>query len=971
GTYTVTATDANGCTLSASAVISQPAAVSATVTPTAVSCNGGSNGAASVNASGGTGALTYSWSPTGGSTANASGLAAGNYTVTVTDANGCSTTATTSVTQPAALQLSTSTIDATCGAANGSASVAVTGGGSSYTFSWSPGGATSANLSNISAGSYTVTVTDNAGCTSTAAIVVSNFGAPALSVTSSSPTSCHGGADGSAAINAAGGSPPFTYSWSPSGGTGTSASGLSAGNYQVAVTDINGCVSYVNVTIAEPAAIQIQSTSVAAICTSANGSASIIAGGGNGTYSYSWSPSGGSGATATGLSSGSYSVTVTDANGCSQTAAVTVPNAGGGTTALQVVNNVSCNGGNDGSLTANMTGGTAPFQYAWLPSGGNTSNISGLSAGSYSVTVTDANGCIATAQTAILEPGAILVSTSTTPAACNGGTNGTATATVSGGTGSYTYQWTPSGGSGATANGLSQGVYNVTVTDANGCTLSTTAVVNNTANINVNLSTSDVSCFGGNNGTATMSANGGSPPYTYLWSPSGGTGTSAVGLSSGQYQITVTDMMGCSHTELLAINEPAQLSAVTTGSDTLCINQSADVSVTATGGTAPYAYVWSNGSNAASQTVSPTGSTTYDVTVTDANGCVTTGATVDVEVLPPLQAYATGSDTLCPDQPFNVAAFANGGDGNYTYSWSNSTFTGTSFTATPLQDSTVSVTVTDGCGQSVTDQVNLIVSPGPLVNFTPFSIIDCAPVTVQFNDLTNAPAGSSYSWNFGDQQTSNQTEPVHTYTRPGIYSVSLTVTSQNGCSDQYMIPGLVDVSPAPQAGFVSSATELSSIESLVQFTNTSTGAVVYNWSFGDGSSAFNVLNPSHQYSDTGTYEIQLAVMSPSGCVDTVVSYVHVTEGFSVFIPNAFTPNGDDVNDFFAVYGVGFDDYDMYIIDRWGLLIFHSTDPKIGWNGTVGGDGVVPCQNDVYEFIVRLRDSKGERHRYIGHVTLVR
>jgi gliding motility-associated-like protein len=954
----------------ATANVQQPAQLAITPSAVPVTCNGGSDGSINLSVSGGTTGYAVVWSPSVGSGQQLSGLTSGSYTATVTDGNGCIATQTINVSQPAALQLTTTTVDATCGAANGSAGVTVTGGGSGYSYTWSPGGAIGSNVNNLAAGNYTVTVTDNAGCTTDATVAIANAGAPTLSVLSSNPTSCNGGSDGAATISAAGGSPPFAYAWAPSGGTGTSASGLSAGTYQVSVTDSIGCISYVSVTIQEPAPIQLQSTASAAICTAANGSASISATGGNGGYTYNWSPAGGTGPTTSGIISGTYTVTVTDQNGCTQSTAVTVPNAGGGTAISQAVSSVSCNGGSDGVLTVSMSGGTAPYQYTWQPGGGNSPTVSGLAAGSYSVTVTDANGCIATAQSVVTEPTALNALTSTTPAACNGGTNGTATVTVAGGTGPYSYLWTPSGGNAALANGLSQGVYGVIVTDANGCTLTASAVVNNTANINVALSTTDVSCAGGSNGTASFTAAGGTPPYSYAWSPNGSTGTAVNGLTAGSYQVTITDMMGCSHTELLSINEPAPLNLTVSGSDTLCLTQTAILDATVAGGTAPYTYSWNNGSTSATQTVSPSASTSYSVIVTDANGCTFTSTQIPVGVYPPLQASATGSDTLCPGNPFTVSATANGGDGNYSYTWGNSTFNGTGFTVTPQQDSLVSVTVTDGCGQSVTNQVLLVVAAGPQVNFTPFMVIDCAPVTVHFNNLTSAPAGSAYAWDFGDQQSSSLTEPVHTYDRPGIYSVSLSVTSQNGCEDSYTIPGLVEVSAGPSAGFTQSATEVTSVDALINFTNGSTGAVAYQWFFGDGSSSSSI-HPSHQYNDTGLYQVQLVVTNEVGCLDTVTGYVHVTEGFNIYIPNAFTPNGDQVNDFFLTFGYGFDKYDMYILDRWGLLLFHSTDPETGWDGTVGGNGETPCQNDVYEFIVIVRDFKGERHRYVGHVTLVR
>ena len=246
----------------------------------------------------------------------------------------------------------------------------------------------------------------------------------------------------------------------------------------------------------------------------------------------------------------------------------------------------------------------------------------------------------------------------------------------------------------------------------------------------------------------------------------------------------------------------------------------------------------------------------------------------------------------------------------------------------------------------------------------------CTPVVVNFSDLSVAPSGSSYLWSFGDQTSSNSINPSHTYTQPGTYDVSLTVSSGNGCEDTYTVPQLVNVSPFPVAGFTPSATELTALDPLVSFTNSSTGATSYQWNFGDGSPLEFIADPAHQYEDTGSYNVQLLVTNSAGCTDTVNVLIRVEESFAIYIPNAFTPNGDGVNDGFIAFGIGVAEYDMFIIDRWGLPIYHSSKLDEPWNGTVHNKDQI-CQNDVYEYVIRATDTQGKVHRYVGHVTLVR
>ncbi len=295
-----------------------------------------------------------------------------------------------------------------------------------------------------------------------------------------------------------------------------------------------------------------------------NGSATVNVTGGTAPYTYSWSPSGGTAATASGLSAGNYTVTVTDAASATTTQSFTItqPSALSKTSSQT---NVSCFGGSNGSATVNVTGGTAPYTYSWSPSGGTAATATGLSAGTYTVTITDANNCTTTQNFTLTQPSPLSSSGSQINIACNGTSTGSAAVSVSGGTAPYSYSWQNNGTTlpqtTASVSGLSAGSYTVTITDANGCTTSRSFNLTQPAPFNTTGSQTNVSTYGGSDGSATVSASGGTPGYTYSWSPSGGTAATASGLTAGNYRVTITDDNGCTVARNYTITQPAAVTA--------------------------------------------------------------------------------------------------------------------------------------------------------------------------------------------------------------------------------------------------------------------------------------------------------------------------------------------------------------------------------------------------------------------------
>jgi PKD repeat protein len=615
GTYTVTLTASNALgndqEIKTGYILVRPRP-SGTSTPTATTC-GNNNGGVAVAATGGTSPYTYLWS-NGITTSAISNVATGTYTVTITDANGCQGTSSGTVTAIAAQTVNVGNIIATtCGLNNGGASVAASGGTSPYTYLWS-NGATTSTISNLAAGTYTVSVTDASGCVRTGTANIATSSGPSASITATTPAAC-GQNNGTATVTASGGAGGYTYLWG-NGQTGTTATGLAAGSHTVTVTS-GGCTRTAVATVGNVGGPTVNVGNIfATTCGQSNGAAGVTSSGGTAPYTYLWS----NGTTTNAINnvaSGSYNVTVTDAAGCQAISSVSI-GASSNPTATATNTAATC-GQSNGSATAAVSGGTAPYGYLWS-NGQTTATTTGLGTGSFTVTVTDAAGCTTTASTTVAGTNAPSATTTTTTASCN--TNsGSATVVATGGIAPYSYLWS-NGQTSDVASGVAAGTYTVTVTDAAGCTTTASAIVQGSSlPVPSLLQQQNVNCAGGTNGAASLTTTGGASPYTYLW-PNGATTAAVNNLSAGTYVVTVTDANNCSANITVVITAPSALSA--TGSTTPENGSGAnDGTATATvaGGTAPYSYVWSNGQTTATATGLAGGG--YQCTITDANGCVT------------------------------------------------------------------------------------------------------------------------------------------------------------------------------------------------------------------------------------------------------------------------------------------------------------------------------------------------------------
>ena len=847
GTYSVTVKDANNCTFSTTAIVgSTGGAVFAAPTLSNLLCNGDKSGSVTMTASGGATPYSYLWS--NGSTApTISKVAAGTYTVSLTDGNNCQSITTVTLTQPPAIIPVVSSSPQNCSTANGSASVSVSGGQPGYSYTWSAG-ASSATATGLTAGNYTVTIKDAGSCTISTTAIVGNIGGAVFSAPLLSNVLCNGAKNGSAAISASGGATPYTYLWS-TGSTTTAISKAGAGVYTVTITDGNGCQTLTTITITEPPPISSVVSSNPENCGAANGTATVSASGGKPGYTYAWS-GGSAQSTATGLTAGNYTVTVKDASGCSVQSTVTVGSNGGATLSTPAVTDVSCFGAANGSAVAGASGGATPYTYGWT-GGAIGATVNNLIPGIYTVTLTDGNSCTSTATITISEPTVIQPTTGTTPTGC-GVSTGTATANASGGKSGYSYSWS-NGPSSQTISGLAATAYTVTVTDASGCTISTSALVGSIGGaVFSSPIISNVDCNGNLSGTASVSASAGSTPYTFTWSD-GTAGATVTGVAAGTYTVTVIDANSCPTLSTVTITEPALLVPSVTSTPANCAGLNGSGSVSAIGGTANYTYTWSNGAVGASTKILSPG--VYSVTTTDAKGC-TKISTVNVTQQAPFTLGITEQGTVCGKINGSASVSVTGGNSLYTYNWSNGTGAVTSS-----------------------------------------------------NQSTISSVGS------------------------GIYTV--TIIDAGGCI-LTTTATVTDISPG-----VVSVTALQ--QSIVQGSSVSItasgGGVSYTWVPSASLSCSVCQNPVAAPLVTTTYTV--VSKDVNGCSISAMVTISVKSPCTgdekdVFIANVFSPNGDGLNDVLFVEGNGLVNIYWAIYDRWGNLLFETFNQNDGWNGTRNG-----------------------------------
>ncbi|MCX6270565.1 MAG: PKD domain-containing protein [Bacteroidetes bacterium] len=493
-------------------------------------------------------------------------------------------------------------------------------------------------------------------------------------------------------------------------------------------------------------------------------------------------------------------------------------------------------------------------------------------------------------------------------------------------------------------------IYHLTLYDHFGCSYDTSMVLTVFPGPIPNLPPDTTICTGE---SATFSAQGGG---SYLWSNGSNTSSQTVNPTDTTTYTVVVTSNGCSGYDTLVVNVNP-IPVANAGPDTaICIGT--NLTVHGSGG---LQYLWNTGALTPDLHLQPSSTATYSLSVTS-NGCSSTDeVTVTVN---PLPMPDLGNDTsICAIDSILL------NPGNFTsYLWS----TGDNFPLLVTSTSgTYRVQVWNEFGCTRSDSMTLIVYPIPSPNMTSAPFNGCDPVMVTFTNQTNPPA-LQYTWYFGDGKTSNDENPLHTYTLPGLFTVILKAVSMGGCEATDTFPAVVRVYKTPTASFYPKPKTVSIFEPTVTFINESVYADKYSWDFGDGVVSGDP-EPVHPYADTGYYDVTLVTTTGPGCYDTASAQVHVKGFFTFYIPNAFSPNDDGYNDFFGPKGEGWGKYKQYtmmVFNRWGEMIYQTNDPDKPWNGRKDNSGKI-CQDGQYIYFIKLQAEDESINEYKGFVILIR
>jgi gliding motility-associated-like protein len=1075
GSGVVTIYDGGFCVFTIPFNTSQPAEIQFSTTITDVSCSGGSTGGIQfTGVSGGTG--THQFSIDGGNNfqtgASFTGLPAGTYDLVVMDDNGCTVFGTAVIDQAPPLTIASTVFDLTCfDDASGLIQIAGTGGTGAYQFSIDNGNTFSPieSFFNLDAGTYDLMIQDAAGCQITSSVNV-NQPSQLTATYAASPANCNDVCDGEIVITASGATPPYLYS--PDNGlnffVSNTLTGLCAGNVDIRVKDDNGCFINAVEVITEPTAVTFTTVLTDETCSAANGQIAITASGGTPGYTYS-NNNGAFGPTPTftGLVAGNYDLDVMDANNCLVEATVSILNEASPIIIGAAVTNVNCNTACDGQLQVTTSGGTGTLSYS-IGAPQASSTFTNICAGNYTLTITDQNGCTDTEPIVVTEPPTLLVTVNSTNLNCFNDNSGTIDITAAGGTPPYMYS-IDNGATYSTQNNfqfLAAGTYNIVVTDANGCSGTNITICDQPTELLIptGVTTTDATCYGSCDGTATVIPSGGTMPYNYLWlNSTSGTNTinglcvgsydleitddngcvitaifdiqeppalvitditetdalcngscdgtvtitsplavnfsidngatyqssnNFTGLCTGTYPIIVQDLNGCEQSGSISIGEPTPViqSVIPEDGSAICLNGSISLTGNATGGTAPYSFIWNTGDTSQYLNVTLSTPTNFSCTVVDANGCVAANIeNASIGIIPPFNAAVTTPLSVCTGD--TVTFTASGFDGvqgngyDYSYYWytpGNMSLinVGSTYSFVPNANQSVVMIAFDECQtyDTLTAEVNVLALPNPTFTVTPAS--GCSPLTADFtlNAQTNGATITSATWDFGDGATGTGVSNVsHVYTPVGCYDVYVEVLSSNGCTSDTTLNNVVCVVPDPVANFTWNPVQPTTIETFVHFYDASTNAISYSWDFGTYGTS-SAENPSVNYDniEASTQTVCLTVTSPEGCTNQICKPIVFIDELVIYVPNTFTPDGDEFNNTFKPVipnGTVVDSYTLTIYNRWGEVLFESHDTNVGWDGTYRNE-IVKEGVYIWTIVITGGDLKKPK-KMEGHVNMLK
>ena len=698
-------------------------------------------------------------------------------------------------------------------------------------------------------------------------------------------------------------------------------------------------------------------------------------------------------ATASVNAAGTYNITWTENNGggCIDSDDITITYSNMSIPA--VITDVSCFNAGDGQVVVAPQGGIAPYSYSWT-SGGNAAIESNLPQGPVIVTVSDQSTCTLDSTFIINQPNNFTFTTDSENAICDQPNGWAAVIGISGANGNYVYDWGAGFSNNDTLFNATPGLYNVIIADNNGIapfcdTTVTFQVFNTVQQPTLASAVTDALCNTSCDGEAAIIPTG-MAPFVYTWTPIVTLDSLGVGLCAGQYDVEVADANGCTATISVFVGSPPPLNVTIFSDDSLiCITDSVILGADVQGGTPPYqTYFWTADpldptldSDTITPLIFPADTTAYTLVVTDDNGCLSDPVSHQIDVFPPFVLDVIspfgGSDTMiCPYDTAFIDLAVTGGDGSTPtfYSWPDTLNPIVlPFQAQPPVDSTYVFMATDGCILPAFDSVTVGLHPLPPLDIEQMGDSSCIPAEVTFAAV-GLPNPSSVTWDFGDPDSGDNLGidliSTHTYEHSGSYDVTITAVSDQGCIADTTYTNYITVFPNPVSSFTVDPRVTTILNPSFNFEDASFNNInSWLWDFGDGSGSVNP-DPRHLYEDTGTYVVTLHVTNIHGCSDISSREIRIDPDFTFYVPNAFSPNFDGINDTFRGEGQGFhrDSYEFNIYNRWGDNIYSTANFDNRWDGTYQGREV---ESAVYVYRIELVDFALNKHVFIGHVTLYR
>jgi len=696
-------------------------------------------------------------------------------------------------------------------------------------------------------------------------------------------------------------------------------------------------------------------------------------------YIVSWTGSNGfssSAASISNLAAGIYTLIIEDKNGTTTTEEfeITQPNALAITKDLE--NNVSCFNGNDGSLAVTITGGTSPYTYNWTTTNGsgivpNQEDQNTLSKGNYILEIIDQNNCTISTSFVLTEPEEIKIALiNKVDILCFGDAVGSLEVDVSGGTkteissGVFDYEYNWSGPNGYTStskniDNLLAGTYTLNVLDDLGCTTSANFIVNQSNQINIDVTKKDESCYQTNDGSIDVILSGGTAPYTFSWS-NAATGLSLSNLAPDTYTIIVTDANNCTEQASIVINEALFYIEPTTTPILCSSDNDASINLNLTGGIAPISIVWSDGVTGEAQRTNLAAGT-YTVTITDSNPtqCPIEETFIFSNPTPIVVTKIVTDATDCIiENSGSINLEVSGGVAPYTFLWNTNE---TTEDLNAIGPGDYSVQITDAIGCVFTEQYNVFRQDTLDVLVDEVVLRDCDLRTASKQLSAIAIGGFepyTYSWSSGT--ISGAENNIMTTSENDIYI--LTIIDSAGCSVEKSfnvdVP-TIGITDFDYSSFAFDNYNLLSLKDPIQFANLSTGDIRrITWDFGDGSPTTNQENPIHTYNKEGFYTVTFTVEYEAGCTYTLERNLNITKGYILIVPNSFTPNGDGLNDTIRPIHEGFSEIEMTIYTTWGAKVYYEkTEDFNGWDGFIKG---LPAENGNYVIVIKgLTFYKGE------------